>query len=74
MMSIVKVNRHSGNIHFNMTRYDDFDMLLFDLPPLLPPLEAEDEKDAMLLIVSVRRPYALDSLADEIMSITKDAI
>ena len=66
MMSIASAHQSSGNVHFNVTRYDDFDVLLFDLQ--------QDRKDALLLIVNVRRPYVLESLAGEIMSVAKGAI
>ncbi len=66
MMSIARAHQSSGNVHFNVTRYDDFDVLLFDLQ--------QDRKDALLLIVNVRRPYVLESLAGEIMSVAKGAI
>lgn len=63
MMSIARAHRSSGKVHFNVTRYDDFDVLLFDLQ--------QARKDALLLIVNVRRPYFLESLAGEIMSIAQ---
>ncbi|MGI0019972.1 MAG: hypothetical protein ACREAY_05840 [Nitrososphaera sp.] len=65
MMSIAKAHQSSGNVHFNVTRYDEFDVLLFDLQ--------QARKDALLLIVNVRRPYALESLAGGIMNIAKGA-
>lgn len=65
-MSIARAHQISSNVHFNVTRYDDFDVLLSDLQ--------QARKDALLLIVNVRRRYVLESLAGEIMSVEQDAI
>ena len=64
MMSIASAHQSSGNVHFNVTRYDNFDVLLFDLQ--------QDRRDALLLIVNVRRPYVLESLVGETMSVVQN--
>lgn len=64
MASVAEARQDLGKVHFSLVRYDDSDVLLFSLPA----------KDASLLIVSVRRPYVLDSLVGKIMSITDGII
>jgi hypothetical protein len=62
-MSIANAHQSTGNVHFNVTRYDDFDMMLFDLQ--------QARKAVLLLIVNVRRPYFLENLAGELMSVAQ---
>jgi hypothetical protein len=59
MASVAEARQDLGKVHFSLVRYDDSDALLFSLPA----------KEASLLIVGVRRPYVLDSLAGKVMSI-----
>lgn len=55
--------RALDNVHFNMTRYDDFDVLLFDLQ--------QARKNALFLIVNFRRTHVLESLVGEMISGTQ---
>jgi hypothetical protein len=64
MASVAEARQDLGKVHFSLVHYDDSDALLFSLPA----------KEASLLIVSVRRPYVLDSLAGKVMSITDGGI
>lgn len=58
MLMLAKMHQMSlGDFCFNMIRYRDMDILLFDVPL---------KNEASLLVVVMKRPHALDERADRI--------
>ena len=56
MLMLAKMHQTSlGDFCFNMIRYRDMDILLFDVPL---------KNEASLLVVVMKRPYVLDRIAD----------